>query len=148
MRDFAFYNAGVDDARGPRRLLGLTRRLLRRILRPIFFRQEAIYREMQDQIDRLNGQVEALSARSATTDAFGWDYVAMSRRLAAIEDHLCRAGDDPKPESVTVSGRRTDAASRIPSPHPSAERARPVTRIGNPGLGFRESGSNGEHSVS
>lgn len=115
MRDFAFYNAGVHDATGPKRVLGLARRLIRRVLRPMFYRQEAIYREFQDQIDQLSDQVRTLNERLATTDAFGWDYVAMSRRMAAIEDHLAsaKAGHD--------EGRRVDPANTIPTPHVGGE---------------------------
>jgi hypothetical protein len=118
VRDFAFYNAGVDGARGTGRLLAPARRLLRRILRPIFFRQEAIYREMQDEIDRLRSQVDALSDRTATTDAFGWDYLAMARRLAAIEDHLSRA-------DASAGGRRDDAPNRVPAHHLGRSSVRP-----------------------
>ena len=114
MRDFAFYNAGVDDATGPRRALALARRLLRRVLRPIFFRQEAIYRELQEQIDALECQVRALADRAEATDAFGWDHVAMARRLAAIEDRLVSEGD---PDHHRGLGPRLDAASDLPAPH-------------------------------
>ncbi|RUL89064.1 hypothetical protein [Tautonia sociabilis] len=121
MRDFAFYNAGVDDAKGPRRVFGLARRLLRRILRPMFFRQEAIYRDLQDQIDQLSAQVDALSRRVATSDAFGWDYVAMARRLAAIEDRLA-SSPTTTPTSAPAPAepspvRRPGRADGLPSPH-------------------------------
>ena len=95
MRDFAFYNAGGSGGSGPRRVLVLARRLLRRILRPVFFRQEEIYRDLQAQIDELTRrrdalaeQVHGLSAQLDAAAAFGWDYVALARRLAALEDHV------------------------------------------------------------
>ena len=118
VRDFAFYNAGVDDATGPRRAVAMARRLLRRLLRPIFFRQEAIYRDLQGQIDALEGQLRALDARVEATDAFGWDHVAMARRLAAIEDRL-DAGS-PEADRGPVPGRRLDGASNLPAPHATA----------------------------
>jgi hypothetical protein len=106
VRDFAFYNAGIDEAKGPKRVLGLARRALRRILRPMFFHQEAIYRDLQGQIDQLSAQIETLSGRLSSTDAFGWDYVAMARRLAAIEDHLIQINADV-PASIG-QGHRID----------------------------------------
>lgn len=36
----------------------------------------------------LNGRLDDLAERSETAVALGWDHVAMSRRLAAIEDRL------------------------------------------------------------
>ena len=95
MRDFAFYNAGIEDARGPKRVLGIARRVLRRILRPMFFHQEAIYRDFQAQVDELSAQLQTLSSRLSSTESLGWDYVAMARRLAAIEDHLDGGRSDP-----------------------------------------------------
>ena len=135
MQDFAFYNAGSHSLKGPRGLLVMVRRLMRRVLRPIFLRQveifqhfadrldnhenrvcalridadslkrqhEALSREvMQDLAQELGRQNEALALRQdllsgrqdeladqiQTTMAFGWDYVAMVRRLATLEDQL------------------------------------------------------------
>jgi hypothetical protein len=118
VRDFAFYNAGINDAKGPKRVLGLARRLVRRLLRPMFFHQEALYRDLQAQIDHLTGQVEALSRRSATTDAFRWDSVAMARRLASLEDHLARM-ESPEPvgQAAPAPGRRIDPANERGTPH-------------------------------
>ncbi|WP_169979989.1 hypothetical protein [Tautonia rosea] len=118
MRDFAFYNTGINDAKGPKRVLGLARRLVRRLLRPMFFHQEVLYRDLQAQIDHLSGQVEALSQRSATTDAFRWDSLAMARRLASIEDHLARMQPPANAERAVPSpGSRIDPASERGSPH-------------------------------
>jgi hypothetical protein len=123
MQDFAFYNVGCHDAKGPRGLLVLVRRTVRRILRPMFLRQADIFRHLADLLDdhehrvfalridadeskrqhaKLNrqheemaGRQDELSARQdeladqlRTTMALGWDYVAMVRRLATIEDQL------------------------------------------------------------
>ncbi|QDV32541.1 hypothetical protein [Tautonia plasticadhaerens] len=127
MHDFAFYNAGIDDATGPRRVLGLARRVLRRILRPMFFHQEAIYRDLQGQIDRLSAQLQSLASRQSATEALGWDYVAMARRLAAIEDALA----DRRPEYPIRIGpdHRIDPGTGegIPAPNPAA---RDAARIG------------------
>jgi|GEM_PF-1938645 len=127
MQDFAFYNVGCHDAKGPRGLLVLVRRGLRRILRPIFLRQVELFRYLADQIEahehrifagkvegeaakaRLNaldGRHDELAARQdqfaarqeelaeqvQTTIAFGWDYVALVRRLATLEDQIAAMG--------------------------------------------------------
>ncbi|MEW4568463.1 hypothetical protein AB1L88_11400 [Tautonia sp. JC769] len=136
MRDFAFYNAGITDAKGPKRVLGLARRLVRRLLRPMFFHQEALYRDLQGQIDHLHAQVEALSRRSATSDAFRWDAVAMSRRLATIEDHLAREGcpDHPR-RAVAAPGCRIDPATGHPSPHVGSVSGHPASRDTVPASG-------------
>jgi glycosyltransferase involved in cell wall biosynthesis len=97
--DLAFYNAGCSDARGVRRVVVLARRLLRRVLRPIFAHQVVLFQYLIDRLDRyetaLRGDIESLTKRQEelaerveTIQAFGWDYVAMVRRLAALEDHL------------------------------------------------------------
>lgn len=120
MRDFAFYNAGIDDAKGPKRVLGFARRLVRRLLRPMFFHQEALYRDLQAQIDHLTGQVEALSQRSATADAFRWDSVAMARRLASIEDHLTQIQTpDAAGRAATAPVCRVHTANDRSAPHVS-----------------------------
>lgn len=114
MRDLAFYNVGCQDPKGARRIVVPLRRLLRRLLRPIFDRQVAIFGELCDRADRLEqenhalrAQVErfdrrhdALAARMQTTVALGWDYVATVRRLAVLEDRveaLLAARDDARP---------------------------------------------------
>ncbi len=40
----------------------------------------------------LNGRLDDLAERSETTVALGWDHVALTRRLAAIEDRLGALG--------------------------------------------------------
>lgn len=127
MQDFAFYNAGSHSLKGPRGLLVMARRMMRRVLRPIFLRQVEIFQHFADLLDNHEGRVsdlrtdadamkrqhrdlahelgrqnEALALRQdqqsarqdeladqiQTTMAFGWDYVAMVRRLATLEDQL------------------------------------------------------------
>jgi hypothetical protein len=116
MTDFAFYNVGCHEVKGVRRLSVLVRRMLRRILRPIFVRQAEMFRQLadllddhehrifalrvgSDALDRRNDELavrhEGLSRRQdeladqiQTTMAFGWDYVALVRRLAALEDQV------------------------------------------------------------
>ncbi|AGA25883.1 hypothetical protein [Singulisphaera acidiphila] len=127
MQDFAFYNAGSHDLKGPRGLLVMVRRLMRRVLRPIFLRQVEIFQYLADRLDNhenrvfalridadamkrqhqalaqelgqqnealahrqdlLSGRQDELADQIQTTMAFGWDYVAMVRRLATLEDQL------------------------------------------------------------
>jgi len=125
MQDFAFYHVGCENAKGPKGLLIIARRLARRVLRPFFLRQVEIFQYFADLLDNhenrifalrhdtdemrnhqaqlahqhseLSGRQDSLSARQdeladqiQTTMAFGWDYVAMVRRLATLEDQLAR----------------------------------------------------------
>jgi hypothetical protein len=120
--DLAFYNAGCDDARGPRLALVLARRLLRRVLRPIFMQQVVLYQYLIDRLDRgettvrgdletMNKRVEDLAERVETVQAFGWDYVAMVRRLAVLEDHLAALTGQTAPAS-----EEAEAQPSIPFP--------------------------------
>lgn len=127
MQDFAFYNAGSHSMKGPRGLVVMARRLMRRVLRPIFLRQVEIFQYFADLLDnhehrvfalqtdadamkhhhhalaeelgrqnhalalrqdQLSGRQDELAEQIQTTMAFGWDYVAMVRRLATLEDQL------------------------------------------------------------
>ena len=71
------------------------RRVLRRVLRPIFQRQVEILQEICDRLDGLEAgqqaqdrRQDALLARIQATSAMGWDHVAMARRLAVLEDRV------------------------------------------------------------
>ncbi len=102
MADFAFYDAGCSGPSGVRRAVVPPRRLLRRLLRPIFQRLEAMLGEQQAaidaaarrqaeleaQVEQLTGQLLGLAARIDTASAFRYDTLAASRRLAALEDHV------------------------------------------------------------
>jgi hypothetical protein len=81
MRDYDFYNYGCTEPTGFRRIVIPFRRLLRRLLRPMFEHQVELYRQLSDRQDRLHLQLEA-------TSAFDCDYTAMARRLAALEEHV------------------------------------------------------------
>jgi hypothetical protein len=108
--DLAFYNAGCTDAHGIRRVVVLARRLLRRVLRPIFAHQVVLYQYLIDRLDRgettVQGELETLRKRQdelaervETIQAFGWDYVAMVRRLAVLEDQLAAVTGQAGPSS-------------------------------------------------
>jgi hypothetical protein len=81
VQDLAFYNAGCSGLKGWRRIVIPFRRLLRRLLRPIFQRQVALFEQVFRREDLLEAQIQ-------TTMAFGWDYVALVRRLAVLEDRV------------------------------------------------------------
>jgi hypothetical protein len=114
--DLAFYDAGCSDARGVRRVVVLARRLLRRVLRPIFAHQVVLYQYLIDRLDRcetaFRGDIETLSKRQdelaervETIQAFGWDYVAMVRRLAVLEDQLAALTGQAGPSSEDVDSK-------------------------------------------
>lgn len=116
MNDLAFYNEGGQSRGGVRQGVVLARRLLRRVLRPIFMRQVEIFQHLVDRLDRLAPRVDAhehavwalrsdadslkqrqdevsrrqeeVSEQLQTALAFGWDYVALVRRLATLEDQV------------------------------------------------------------
>ncbi|MBX6313213.1 MAG: hypothetical protein IRY99_09910 [Isosphaeraceae bacterium] len=102
MSDLHFYNVGCHEPRGLRRAVIPVRRALRRVLRPIFLRQVQIFQSLCDRLDaaeradqELQAQIDGLARRQSqladqlqATAAFGWDYVAMVRRLAALEDRV------------------------------------------------------------
>src|SRR5262249_22641199 len=116
-------------------LLVLARRLLRRILRPMLLRQAELFQHLADLVDdhehrlfalkidnlELKESHEALAVRQEeltvrhgelseqiqTTMAFGWDYVALVRRLATLEDQVAAL--------TGVAGMPADEGD----PHPS-----------------------------
>src|SRR5262249_1419445 len=105
-----FYNAGCTDPKGLRHGVVAARRLLRRILRPMFFHLAELLRQLADQADGLAREQDALAARQdqldqqvQTAPAFGWDYVALGRRLATLEDQVDQLLQRNGAESVEVS---------------------------------------------
>lgn len=126
MTDLAFYEAGCDDPRGLRRILVLARRALRRILRPIFQRQVVLLQAILDRLDAADrtdaatrADLDALARRHddlneqiQATIAFGWDYVALVRRVACLEDRV---------ESLTAgSAGSEEAGASVPFPSATA----------------------------
>jgi hypothetical protein len=134
--DLRFYDFDAGQAKRHRRLLIVPRRILRRILRPIFDRQIDLFRELYHRLymnelaveemdrkqhqwreavrDDLMGQFreitrrqDELDAKLQTLMALGWDHVAMARRLAALEDQI-----------ASLSGS-TQTVSDEGDPHPS-----------------------------
>jgi hypothetical protein len=102
MDHLAFYNAGCEPTPGLAGLKIRARRQLRRILLPMFKRLVQILasichrldvtehevRELRALVEDLRRRHEDHSAKTPATLAFGWDYVAMVRRLAVLEEHV------------------------------------------------------------
>ncbi len=132
MTDLAFYNAGCQEPRGLRRVLVFARRGLRRILRPIFQRQVELFQALCDRLDAaeradaslrddlnaLAKRHDNLNAQMQTAMAFGWDYVAMVRRLSVLEDRVetliqtsgpTANADDARPSSVPFPDAKAEA---------------------------------------
>jgi hypothetical protein len=113
--DLEFYNAGCGEAQGLRRIVVVVRRALRRVLRPIFAHQVFLYQYLIDRLDRsetaVQGELETLRKRQdeltervETIQAFGWDYVAMVRRLAVLEDQLADLTGQTAPSEEGQAG--------------------------------------------
>ncbi len=102
MSDLAFFNAGCTDKTGVRKLIVPPRRILRRLLRPIFQSQVVLFQwlcdrleisEQNDQrierdIKNLHKRQERLGDQIQATQALGWDHVALVRRLAVLEERV------------------------------------------------------------
>lgn len=125
MINLAFYDAGCGEPSPAGRIKDLPRRLLRRILRPIFLRQAEILHGMvarldagerteaefwdalhriSSRLDIVEARADSLAERSQVILAFGWDYAAAVRRLAALEDRVeaLSARDQPSASSVRM----------------------------------------------
>ena len=134
MDHLAFYNVGCEPEAGRPWLKVRFRRVIRRLLLPPFRRLTVILaslcqrldvtelevRDLQREVDDLRRRHEDQAAKIPATIAFGWDYVAMVRRLAVLEEHvdtlLAARNDD-----ATSSGM-ADASVRFPTvPAPRAK---------------------------
>ena len=124
MTDDVFYTTLGAIPKGPKRAIVPVRRLLRKVLRPIFVRQAEILGAMIGRLDAAEVAVKDLHARHDRTSdqvqasmAFGWDYVAMARRLAALEDRVeaLSAGGD--------SWREDEGQLSLPFPEIDTTRA-------------------------
>jgi hypothetical protein len=131
--DLAFYNAGCQELWGARRVVVPFRRLLRRLLRPIFLRQVELFQglidrldagekslqEARDDLDRLAWRQDALEEQSETVQAFGWDYVAMGRRLSVLEDQIASLTGHPAAPTPDETDRQ--ASIRFPGLDPAPD---------------------------
>jgi uncharacterized coiled-coil DUF342 family protein len=92
-----FYHEGFDPAKGLKGAIIPLRRAIRRVLRPMFVRLGDQIDSLAARLDLAENRINELSNRHDETNdqlqatvAFGWDYVAMARRLAALEDEISR----------------------------------------------------------
>jgi hypothetical protein len=97
-----FYNTGCEPTSGRAGPKMRLRRLARKLLMPGFQRLVEILaslcrrldileyevRDLKAMVDDLRRRQEEQAARMPSLIAFGWDYVAMVRRLAVLEEHV------------------------------------------------------------
>ena len=88
MHDLVFYEAGCHEVKGMRRVVIPFRRLLRRLLRPIFLHLDSQLNSLGAELNSLDRRQNLLDRDLKAVLAMGWDHVAMVRRLAALEDHV------------------------------------------------------------
>ena len=102
MQNLVFYEAGCHEVKGIRRVVIPFRRLLRRLLRPIFLHLDSQLNSLDRRQNLLDRDLKAAVAMGWDLDrrqnlldrdlkaavAMGWDHVAMVRRLAALEEHV------------------------------------------------------------
>ena len=109
MPDYAFYHVGFSEPQGLRRAVVPVRRVLRRLLRPMFLRLAEIFQHLGERQETLIQQIEGLrhaqeslqhaqeSLRHVQTRqahqldrlvAYRWDYGAVVHRLAVLEEQV------------------------------------------------------------
>ncbi len=113
MSELRFYDAGGESSGGPRALLVLARRAVRRLLRPYFLRQEAILRGLDDDlaarehaVTRLEHQIRVLEHEYATIEA-------ARRAGSALLLDVARRGRRMTGLERVVAACRSDAADRV-----------------------------------
>lgn len=128
MDELRYYDVGCEPEPGLSRTTLWLRRRLRDLLLPASKRMvqlllslcqrlevnEAAIRAVNDRCDDLFHRQLDLAGKYPATIAFGWDYVAMTRRLAVLEEHV---------EALLAERERLIAAAA-----PSAEDA-PARRV-------------------
>jgi uncharacterized caspase-like protein len=102
MDHLAFYNVGSEPGPGTSKPKAFVRRQFRRVFLPSFLRLAEILaslchrldahdhelRDLRGKLDELRRRHDDQAAKLPATIAFGWDYVAMVRRLAVLEQHV------------------------------------------------------------
>ena len=128
MEHLAYYNVGCEPAPGVSKVKLWVRRQFRRILLPSTRRAAEILasivqrldadeheiRDLRGQVDDLRRRHDDQSARIPATMAFGWDYVAMVRRLAVLEEHVDSLMA-ARPEESALAAEPAPAASPVPA---------------------------------
>jgi hypothetical protein len=100
MHESGFDQIDSHGVRGLRRPVIPVRHLLHRLLRPVFLRLAERFQHLGARLDAherelaaLRGEVGKLTGQMQATLAFGWDYAALVRRLAVLEDLVARQAD-------------------------------------------------------
>jgi hypothetical protein len=88
MRGLAFYEVGCHEINGMKRIVVPFRRLLRRLLRPIFLRLDSQLNSLDHRQSQLDFRQNELDRDLKAVRGMGWDHVAIARRLAMLEDHV------------------------------------------------------------
>jgi hypothetical protein len=91
MDHLAFYNSGCETATGRVGLKIRLRRLGRKLMLPASQRLVEILISLCRRLDATEYEIRDLKSQASkipSTIAFGWDYVAMVRRLAVLEEHV------------------------------------------------------------
>jgi hypothetical protein len=127
MEHLAFYNHGCQPAPGASKMKLWVRRQARRAILPMCQRLVEILASVVQRLDQDEHEIRALrgelddlrrrhdeqAAKVPATLAFGWDYVAMVRRLAVLEEHvdalLTRDRAQADQSSVRLAGLEPEA---------------------------------------
>ena len=119
MEHLAFYHHGCQPSPGESKLKNFVRRAARKAIMPMcqrlveiltsvverLDRNEHEARVMKAELDDLRRRHEEQAAKMPSTLAFGWDYVAMVRRLAVLEEHVdTLMNRDREESSVHLAG--------------------------------------------
>lgn len=107
-------NAGLDVPRGVGRVLVPFRWLIRRLLRAPLRRVETTLTAMETRMEVMSEQNEMSNRRARQAAAFGWDYVALVRRVTVLEDLV----EELRAE---LAAQRTDGEPPRTIPLPNAD---------------------------
>lgn len=97
MSAIRFDEAGLHEGGGLKRAVAPLRRVLARILRPMLVQMADALQSFSSRLDAAERRLDEMDGRHdrqndqlQATISFGWDYVATTRRLAALEDQVAR----------------------------------------------------------
>ncbi len=97
MSGFRFEQPGPQGASGLKRVLIPMRRILVRILRPMLVQMADALQSFSTRLEAVEKRLGVIEGRNDRQDdilqatiGFGWDHVATTRRLAALEDQVAK----------------------------------------------------------
>lgn len=136
-----YYDVACRTGEGRSAIGVLLRRAMRRILLPLFVRNVQLIESIVNRLDadeseigrlrdglrHLEQRQDELATKLPATIAFGWDYVAMTRRLATLEDqveslHRIHRGESPLPPNLKVD--RAESHRPMGGMHTTPSRSR------------------------